>query len=306
MSIPDFQAIMLPLLKLLEDGKERTRQECVQNLADQFHLTAEERAQRLQGGQPVFTNRVSWARTYLKKAGLLETPRRGTVRITARGKGVLAENPSRINTSFLMQFEEFREFGSRRRSDQGPPDEGGQENEEERSGNPVEQIERSFSEFQTALAGELLEEVRRVTPASFERLVVQLLVKMGYGGELRQDAAVVGGSGDEGIDGIINEDKLGLDVIYIQAKQWANPVGRPEVQKFAGALQGKRAKKGVFITTSSFTREAREFAERLDSKIILIDGERLARLMIEHNVGVTVKAVYELKSIDRDFFEEMS
>jgi len=306
MSIPDFQAIMLPLLKLLEDGKERTMQECVQNLADHFGLTAEERAQRLQSGQPVFANRVSWARAHLKKAGLLETPRRGTVRITDRGKDVLAENPSRINMNFLMRFEEYREFRSGRSPDQGPPDEGGQGQGEERSTDPVEQIERSFSEYQNALVGELLEEVRRIPPASFERLVVQLLVKMGYGGDLRQDAAVVGGSGDEGIDGIINEDKLGLDVIYIQAKQWADPVGRPEVQKFAGALQGKKAKKGVFITTSSFTRDAQEFVKHLDSKIVLIDGERLARLMIEHNVGVSVKAVYELKSIDRDFFEELS
>jgi restriction system protein len=304
MSIPDYQTIMLPLLELIKDGTQRTLRECIEALANRFHLTPEERAQLLPSGQQrIFDNRVGWARTYLKKAGLLESPRRGTVRITSRGREVLAQRPNKIDVSFLMQFEEFSEFKNKRGSVSGKAYGGARKVEE---ADPVEQIEHYFSEYQDALVEELLGEIRGVSPPFFERLVVQLLVKMGYGGGLRQAAAIVGGSGDEGIDGVINEDKLGLEVIYIQAKQWANPVGRPEVQKFVGALHGKRARKGVFITTSSFTREAREYVKHLDPKIVLIDGEELARLMIEHNVGVAVKSVYELKSVDRDFFEETS
>jgi restriction system protein len=304
MSIPDYQTIMSPLLELIKDGTQRTLRECIEALANRFHLTPEERAQLLPSGQQrIFDNRVGWARTYLKKAGLLESPRRGTVRITSRGREVLAQRPNKIDVSFLMQFEEFSEFKNKRGSVSGKAYGGARKVEE---ADPVEQIEHYFSEYQDALVEELLGEIRGVSPPFFERLVVQLLVKMGYGGGLRQAAAIVGGSGDEGIDGVINEDKLGLEVIYIQAKQWANPVGRPEVQKFVGALHGKRARKGVFITTSSFTREAREYVKHLDPKIVLIDGEELARLMIEHNVGVAVKSVYELKSVDRDFFEETS
>jgi restriction system protein len=300
MSIPEYQAIMLPLLELLKDGQERTVRQCVELLATTFGLSKEERAQLLPSGQqPVFYNRVGWAQTYLKKAGLLENPRRGTMRITQRGLDVLSQRPSKIDVQYLMRFEEFKGFMKRSM--------GKQEHrwtEDDASNNPIEQIEQAFSEYQETLVEELLEEVTRVSPAFFERLVLQLLVKMGYGGRLKQAAKVVGGSGDEGIDGIINEDKLGLDVIYVQAKQWSQPVGRPEVQKFVGALHGKRARKAVFITTSSFTAEAHRYVEHLDPKVVLVDGKTLARLMIEHNVGVTVKSVYELRSIDRDFFEE--
>ena len=302
MSIPDYQTLMLPLLDLLKDGQEKTIRECIELLADQFGLSKEERAQLLPSGQqPVFDNRVGWARTYLKKAGLLESPRRGTIRITPRGREVLSQRPNRINTEFLMQFEEFREFKTLRRQHRNEPK---RANNGGGGTDPVEDIERAFSEYQDVLIEELMQNIHAVSPSFFERLVVRLLVKMGYGGGLKQAAAVVGASGDEGIDGIINEDKLGLDVIYIQAKQWRNPVGRPEVQKFVGALHGKRAKKGVFITTSSFTKEAQEYVQHLDPKVVLVDGETLARLMIEHNVGVTVKSVYELKSVDRDFFED--
>ncbi len=302
MGIPTFQEIMFPLLELLQDGRERTLRECIDSLANRFGLSKEERARLLPSGQqPVFDNRVGWARTYLKKAGLLETPRRGTVRITSRGKEVLSQRPGRIDVDFLMRFEEFRAFLK----------DGGKKRKKKLSGegegtDPVERIEQAFLEYQEVLVEELMRTIRGVSPAFFEHLVVRLLVKMGYGGGVMQAAAVVGGSGDEGIDGIINEDKLGLDVIYIQAKQWSNPVGRPEVQKFVGALHGKKAKKGVFITTSSFTKEAHDFVKHLDPKVVLIDGETLARLMIEHNVGVTVKSSYELKAVDRDFFDEAS
>ncbi|MEJ5301144.1 MAG: restriction endonuclease [Thermodesulforhabdaceae bacterium] len=302
MTIPDYQTIMLPLLKLLKDGRERSIRECIDALADHFHLAPDERAKLLPSGQqPVFDNRVGWARTYLKKAELLETPRRGVVRITARGQDVLNESPERIDVTFLMRFGEFQEFQERSRSktgEQKPPSPEGSQPD------PVEQIEQAFEEYQETLIDDVLRLIRSASPRFFEHLVIRLLVEMGYGGGIKQAAEVVGGSGDEGIDGIINEDKLGLDVIYIQAKQWTKPVGRPEVQKFVGALHGKRARKGVFITSSEFTRDAREYVAHLEPRIVLIDGQTMARLMVEHNVGVAPRSIYELKTIDRDFFEE--
>ncbi|GAB4324884.1 MAG: restriction endonuclease [Candidatus Sumerlaeia bacterium] len=302
MSIPDYQAFMLPTLQLLKDGRQRTIRWCSDALADRFNLTKEERSRLLPSGrQTVLDNRVGWARSYLKHAGLLESPGRGLVRITKRGQDVLAEQPKVLDRSFLMRFPEFKEFVTAHQKPK-PPRPGDEENG---ASDPVERIEQAFCEHQESLVKDLMQEIRNSSPAFFERLVVRLLVKMGYGGGLRQAAQVLGRSGDEGIDGIINEDQLGLDIIYIQAKQWANPVGRPEVQKFVGALHGKRARKGVFITSSTFTQEARSYVEHLDPKVALVDGEALARLMIEHNLGVTVKSVYELKAVDRDFFEEM-
>lgn len=304
MSIPHNQFLRRALLELLSDGHERSMHECIDALADRFHLSKEERSKLLPSGQqPVFDNRVGWARTYLKKAGLIETPARGRVRITPRGQRALKECPDGIDLEFLMRYEEFKAFKSHsgRKANQGKTSP-----LEDVQGDPVEQIEQAFSNFQESLTDDLLEKIRSATPAFFERLVIRLLVAMGYGGGLTQAAKVVGGSGDEGIDGVINEDKLGLDVIYIQAKQWTNPVGRPEIQKFVGALHGKRAKKGVFITSSEFTREARDYVAHLEPRVVLIDGGTMARLMIEHNVGVTTKSVYELKSIDQDFFEDGS
>ncbi len=304
MSIPDYQLLRRAFLELLSDAQEHSMRECIDALANRFHLSKEERAELLPSGQqPVFDNRVGWARTYLKKAGLIEAPARGRVRITPRGQSVLKECPDGIDLEFLMRFEEFRDFkrGSRRKASQRK-----MSALEDVQDDPVEQIEQAFSNYQKSLTDDLLEKIRAVTPAFFERLVIRLLVAMGYGGGLAQAAKVVGRSGDEGIDGVINEDKLGLDVIYIQAKQWANPVGRPEIQKFVGALHGKRAKKGVFITSSTFTREARDYVTHLEPRVVLIDGETMARLMIEHNVGVTTKSVYALKAIDQDFFEEGS
>lgn len=314
MAIPDYESAMLPLLRLAADGTERRLRDAVEHLAIHFDLNNVERAEMLPSGtMPLFDNRIAWARTYLKQAGLLEFPRRGFFRITDRGREVLAENPSRIDTNLLARFEEFRAFRSRRRESASeapieqavgaasldapsvqdlPPDQ-----------TPEDLLASAYRRLRKDLEIELIEQVKSASPAFFEHLVIDLLVAMGYGGS-RQDAGrAIGKSGDGGIDGIIKEDKLGLDVIYVQAKRWEGTVGRPEIQKFAGALQGQRAAKGVFITTSSYSRDAIEYAEIINSKIILIDGDQLAGLMIDHNVGVSTVGKYELKRIDNDYFE---
>jgi restriction system protein len=300
MAIPDYQTVMLPLLRFLGDGKEHSQVESVDAVSSEFRLTADERQQLLPSGtSTVIHNRVGWARTYMKKAGLLETTRRGFFRISSRGEEVLKAKPNRIDVKFLERFPEFVEFRELRR-EKGDDTEATATQE----ATPEEALENAFQRFRTTTEAELLEKVRTASPAFFERLVVELLVKMGYGGSLRDAGEAVGRSGDGGIDGIIKEDRLGLDVLYIQAKRWEAPVGRPEVQKFAGALQGHRARKGVFLTTSSFTKDALEFARMVDSKIVLIDGPSLAKLMIDHTVGVSPVRSYELKKIDSDYFSE--
>lgn len=301
MPIPDFQSLMLPLLRRLGDGAEHSLRELIIQLGEEFGLTDAERKELLRsGGQPVFDNRVGWARTYMKKARLLESSRRGWLRITPRGLDVLKEQPERINIAFLERFEEFRAFRSPRKTT--PPTEEALATGDEPS--PEESLAQAYETLKQAVLAELLDQVKQSSPTFFERLVVELLVRMGYGGSFKEAVRAVGRSGDEGIDGVIKEDRLGLDVVYIQAKRWAQPVGRPEIQKFAGALQGHRARKGVFITTSSFSKEAREYVERIDSKIVLIDGERLAELMFEYNVGVATVATYQVKKVDSDFFLE--
>ena len=252
------------------------------------------------GRQPTFDNRVGWARTYLKKAGLLKSTRRGYFQITAKGQSVLNENPSRINVKFLEKFPEFIEFKNLKRDSSETSDEVIQEDEK----TPEENLETIIQGLSQELASEILENIKTCSPSFFEKLVIDVLVKMGYGGTRKDASKIVGRSGDGGIDGTINEDRLGLDIIYVQAKRWENPVGRPEVQKFAGALQGFRAKKGIFITSSTFTAEARDFVSRIDSKIILIDGHTLARYMIEYGVGVSTREIYEVKKIDIDYFTE--
>jgi restriction system protein len=300
MSIPDYQTIMLPLLKFVADGKEHTLREIIEGLADIFNLNDEERRELLPSAkQPIFDNRVGWATTYLKKAGVIETPKRAVYRITERGQGVLNKNPQRVDNKFLDQFQEFKEFRARKAMPNGgttPPKENGDIN-------PEELFESAYKDLQETLTAELLDAIRNCSPEFFERLVIDVLLKMGYGGSRREAGAALGRSGDEGIDGIIKEDKLGLDIIYIQAKRWEKTtVGRPEIQRFAGALLGQAAKKGVFITTSTFSREAQDYVKGLDAKIILIDGERLAELMVEYNVGVDPVATYEIKKIDSDYF----
>ncbi|MEA5565415.1 restriction endonuclease [Anabaena sp. UHCC 0399] len=304
MPIPDYQAIMLPLLKLTTDQKEHSLREAIEALADYFQLTEAQRKELLPSGrQATFDNRIGWARTYLKKAGLIKSTKRGYFQITNRGLDIITSNPVEINAEFLNQFPEFIEFKNYpQQSDK--PISNGSEADLDTTRTPEESLEIAIEKLTQDLVSDLLQTIKTSSPAFFEKLVVDLLVKMGYGGTRKDAGKTVGRSGDGGIDGIINEDRLGLDVIYIQAKRWENSVGRPEIQKFAGALQGFRAKKGVFITTSTFTGEAKDYVSRIDTKIILIDGEILTHLMIENNVGVTPFAVYEIKKVDSDYFTD--
>ena len=302
MAIPDYQSCMLPLLRFLADGRDGSLRAAEESLAEHFKLTAGELAELLPSGQQgVFKNRVGWARTYLKKAGLLTSPKRGIFRITQRGLDTLASNPSRVDVKLLAQFPEFIEFRDMSRSDSV-----GAVVREQMAPNatPEEAIEAAHQGLRSQLAGELLSRVLSCSPAFFEQLVVELLVSMGYGGSRRDAGQRVGQSGDGGIDGIIKEDRLGLDTIYLQAKRWQGSVGRPEIQKFVGALQGQRAKKGVFITTSVFTADAVDYAGRIETKVVLIDGTQLAGLMIDFDVGVSQAATYVVKRIDSDYFED--
>ncbi len=311
MSIPDYQTLMLPLLRLAADGSEHRFRDAVEQLAAEFQLSDQERATMLPSGTaPMFDNRVGWAKTYLKQAGLIDTTRRGYFRITLRGTELLGTSPDLIDASTLENYEEFRAFRSRRSEEKGglqpdlpttllPLSPASTVPE----ATPEELFSQAYQRLRSNLEAEVLEQVKAATPAFFERLVIDLLVAMGYGGSRRDAGKAVGRSGDGGIDGIIKEDKLGLDVIYVQAKRWEGTVGRPEIQKFAGALQGQRANKGVFITTSGFSREAQEYAGIIPSKIILIGGEQLAALMVDHNVGVSPVSRFEIKRVDSDYFE---
>jgi restriction system protein len=291
---------MLPLLKFYSDGYEHTKREAVDALAIEFKLTDREKAEMLPSGQQeVFDNRVGWAKTYLKKAGLIDSPRRGFHRITPRGLEVLEGKPTHIDVSFLSKFREFQEFRTTRHSRaDAPPEVVDQEQ------TPEESLENAYQKIRADLASELLQQLNSCSPAFFERLVVEVVVQMGYGGSRKDAGKAVGRSGDGGIDGLIKEDKLGLDTIYIQAKRWENTVGRPEIQRFVGALTGLRAKKGLFITTSGFSSEAEDYVSRIDSRVVLIDGETLSQLMIDHNVGVSTVSTFEMKKIDSDYFSE--
>lgn len=306
MAIPGFQTCMLPLLRYAADSNEHQLKDAAQHLAKEFRLTAEELNEFLPSGQqPVFINRVGWARSYLKKAGLLDSPRRGYFQITARGHEVLKDPPAQINIKWLDRFPEFKEFWDKYRSKKGADEETQTTDAEAAPGQtPHEALENAYERLRSEIAAELLQTLKASDPSLFENIVVELLVKMGYGGSRKDAGKAIGRSGDEGIDGVIKEDHLGLDSIYIQAKRWDNSVGRPEIQKFAGALQGQRARKGIFITTSEFTREAQDYVSRIDSKIVLIDGKDLARLMIDFGVGVTSVATYEVKKVDSDYFGE--
>lgn len=301
MAIPDFQSIMLPLLKSCVDGKEHSIGDSEEVLAAQFKLTPEERKVRLPSGvQEVFRNRIGWAKFHLKMAGLLETPKRGVYSITSKGLEVLKQAPPIINLRFLSQFPEYVAFRNAEKESTGPVS----TEETEQTGTPEEILESAHEKIQKSLAAELQQKLKTCSPAFFERLVVEVIVKMGYGGTRFDAGKAIGRSGDGGIDGIIKEDKLGLDTIYIQAKRWENTVGRPEIQKFVGALTGQRAKKGLFISTADFSSEAKDYVSRIDTKIVLINGETLAQLMIDHNVGVSTLATFDLKKIDSDYFTE--
>lgn len=300
MSIPDYQSCMLPLLIFYSDGTEHAFRESVEAMAKNFNLTDEERREMLPSGkQEIFSNRIAWARTYLKKAGLIESPKRGFNKITSTGLKTLKQKPQKIDVAFLAQFQEFQNFRALRHTKLDDS------SDAEFSGNtPEESLESAYQSIRNDLVSELLQRLKLCSPAFFERLVVEVIVKMGYGGT-RQDAGrAIGKSGDGGIDGIIKEDRLGLDVIYIQAKRWENTVGRPDIQKFVGALTGQRARKGLFITTANFSSEADDYVSRIDAKVVLINGETLAQLMIEHNVGVSTVNIFEVKKLDLDYFLE--
>ncbi len=297
MAVPDFQTLMLPILRILEDRREYKISEITASIIEWFGLSEDDQKELLPSGrQTRLSNRLAWARIYLDRAGLIEKNERKTIQITPRGLGVIQDNPQRITIRYLTQFPEFNEFRAANKEQE--------QHHESRDVDqtPEEILDASYQNLRRELASELLERLRVCSPGFFEYLVIDLLVAMGYGGSRSDAGQAVGKSGDDGIDGIIKEDKLGLDVIYIQAKRWANSVGRPIVQAFAGSLEGQRAKKGILITTSFFTQDAREYVNRIEKKIILIDGETLAQLMIDYDIGVAAKATYVIKKVDEDYF----
>lgn len=299
MAIPDFQSLMRPLLEEHKDGREHVNRELVAVLAERFGLTEDERREMLpSGGARLFDNRVGWAKTHILKAGLLCAPRRAISKITDIGIKALRDYPDRIDLKVLQEFEDYREFRTVRRS----PDEEYSEVATTPSKTPEELLDFAYLEVRKQVEFDLLEQIKNNPPLFLEKVVVDLVVTMGYGGSRKDAGEAIGKSGDEGIDGIIKEDPLGLDIIYLQAKRWEGPVGRPEIQKFAGALQGQRAKKGIFITTSSFTNDALDYVSKIETKIILIDGIRLTKLMFDYGIGVASSSVYEVKRIDSDYF----
>lgn len=303
--VPTYEDIMLPLLKLFDDGREHSLSELHDILANQLKLTETDRRELVPSGrQTTFRNRVGWARTYMKKAKLLHSSRRAYYSITERGKNLLAESPERITAKLLMRYDEFVEFKSRRKTDSTREQSTHIDQATDSDKTPEEVLELSYQELRSELAKEVLDIVKTCSPDFFERLVIDLLINMGYGGSRQDAGSAVGRSGDGGIDGIINEDKLGLDIIYLQAKRWDNTVPVKEIRDFTGALASKKAKKGIFITTSSFPKSVYEFVQQIEYKIILIDGERLADLMIENNIGLSTINTYELKTIDLDYFED--
>ena len=313
MAIPKYDEIMLPLLRVLSDGQSHTKRELMEKMADHFDLTPEERSQMLPSTRVTYIkHRTGWAAFGLRKAGLATNPIEGTLVITEEGRRFLATNPSgRLTRSVLMQFEPYRQFradmkeratAAAKKSDASPQVAADGASDDQIT--PEERMGSAFAELNAALVTELLSRLAQIDPFRFEQVVLDLLVRMGYGGSFKEAAAVTQKTGDEGIDGVINQDRLGLDVIYIQAKRWKHNVGRPEIQSFVGALAGRKASKGIFITTSSFHSNATEYAAGLHNKVILVDGRRLAELMIEHGLGVAEEHAYSVKKIDSDYFEE--
>jgi restriction system protein len=303
MAIPDFQSLMLPLLQFLGDGQERRAAEAIDALARKFGLTPEETAEMLPSGRaPKFANRVHWARMFLKAAGLVENPRRGVFRITDAGRKEFEAPPPRIDIAYLRKYPAFREWRERSEAGSaGDNDEGLVATEV----TPQEQMEVAAAQLRASLAAELLDRLAACDPGFFERIVVQLLLRMGYGGPQGNAGQVVGRAGDGGIDGVIAEDRLGLDSIYLQAKRWEAPVGASQIRDFLGAMVSVGANKGVFITTSKFAEPARRAAAASPQhRIVLIDGDRLAQLMIDHDLGVAPTATFVVKRVDSDFFSD--
>jgi restriction system protein len=308
MALPTYEAMMLPILRHASDGKEHSGREAIEAAATAFHLSEEQRTELLPSGQqPILDNRANWARFYMTKAGLLVATRRGFHRITERGLQILQQSPERIDNALLNQFPEFLQFKSIRRKPGATISVSTDVTDQldSMTQTPQEAIEFGYQQMRRDLETELLALVKQCSPSFFERLVVDLLVRMGYGGSHKDAGEAIGRSGDGGIDGIIKEDRLGLDVVYIQAKRWdTNSVGRPDIQRFAGALMGMKARKGVFLTTASFSNDAYSYVSSIDSKIVLIDGRQLAQLMVDNNIGVSTITAYEIKRVDSDYFEE--
>jgi restriction system protein len=298
---------MRPLLEVLADGRERSNGEIRQAIAAEFRLTEDDLREMVPSGQkPLFNDRLSWATTYLKQAGAVARVRRGVYRVTDRGRELLKRHPERIDNDVLSGFSEFQEFRARSVASSDGPRRPGEAPQEEETKTPEESLDAAFRRLRVAIEGDLLQQVIGASPAFFERLVVELLVATGYGGSLKDAGQAIGKAGDGGIDGIIKEDRLGLDVIHVQAKRWdeKRSVGRPDIQAFAGSLDGVRAKKGIFITTASFTADARAYVDRIDKRIVLIDGAQLVSLMYDFGVGVTPAATYAVKRVDSDYFGE--
>lgn len=307
MPIPDYQTLMLPVLKIAEDRQEHRIREVIEQLGHEFGLSEQDRQQLLPSGkQAMFDNRVHWAKTYLAQARLVEATRRGYFRITDRGREVLSQAPSRIDNEFLSRFSEFVQFRERDREPNAELTTAAAVPERAEVQTPDELLRSTVKQIEAALRKDLLDRVLSAPPAFFENVIVTMLLAMGYGGS-RQDAGqVVGRSGDGGIDGVIDQDALGLDRVYVQAKRYGseNAVGAPEIMAFCGSLGARKANKGVFVTTSYFTQPAKAFADSHPYRIVLIDGELLAALMIRHNVGVRVDEILYLKKVDEDFFAE--
>jgi restriction system protein len=307
MQIPDYQSLMLPVLLASSKGEVRIGS-IVEELADQFGLGPQERNELLPSGkQTVFSNRVHWAKSYLNKAGLIELTRRGHFAITQRGLSVLVSKPAHIDNKFLMQFEEFRQFRERTNTAIEENGEADLHSLAHQKQTPDETMRAAHNQIETALGQELLERVRNAPPDFFERLIVNLLLSMGYGGA-RGDRSgrTLGRSGDDGVDGVIDQDALGLDRVYLQAKRYAagNSIGSGAIRDFFGSLDRHKATKGLFVTTSTFSPSAKETAEFLSKRIVLIDGEQLASLMVLHNVGCRIEYTLHIKKIDEEFFDE--
>lgn len=303
MPIPDFQSLMLPILEYYGDKLEHGSQDALGHLKTKLKLTDEEIKELLPSGKQYrFNNRVGWATIYLMKSGLLSRPSRGKYIITPRGLDVLNEKPKKINMKYLEKFQEyvnFKDFKGEKSEEKVLP------SDSDKISTPQESLESSYQEIRNELADNLLEQVLTCSPQFFEKMVIDLITSMGYGGSRKDAGRAIGQSHDGGVDGMIKEDKLGLDVIYIQAKRWNNAtVGSPDVQNFVGSLVGKRASKGIFITTSKFSREAREYASGIEKKVVLIDGKELTQHMIDHGIGVTDINTYTIKRVDSDYFIE--
>lgn len=300
MPIPDFQSFFKPLLEIAADGKEHTMKEARQMIAANMKLTEADLKEMLPSGtQSKFDNRVAWAKSFLVQAKVLSSPAKGIFLITDRGRDLLKQGHQKINVKILNQYPEFKEFHA-------PRNKATVDSQSEPSSveTPEEVLQKAYENIRSELASEMLDRIKQNSPQFFERLVVDVMLALGYGGSISDAGKSIGQTGDEGIDGIIKEDRLGLDVIYLQAKRWEGTVGRPEVQKFVGALHGKRARKGVFITTGKFSDEAKHYVINIDPKVILMDGKMLADLMIDYGLGTNITAKYEIRKIDSDYFIE--